>query len=74
MLLRYSRGVSSFPLPSTDVAIGGNWPPFGNDAAKRGRLLIVGRKMVLGEFGGPRDSIVARIVLRGMTTWLGLYG
>ena len=63
--------MSSFPLPSGGVATGGNWPPFRNDLAKRGHLPMVGRKMVLGELGGPGDSVVARIVLRGMTTWLG---
>ena len=71
MLQRYSRGVSSFPLPSGGVATSGNWPPFRNDLAKRGRLLMVGRRMVFGKLAGPGNFDVAWIVLRGMT-WLGM--
>ena len=71
MLPRYSRGVSLSSLASGDVATGGNWPPFLNDLAKRGRLPMVGRRMVLGELKGLGDSVVAQIVLKEMTTWLG---
>ena len=71
MSLRYSRGVSSSPSPSGGVATGGNWPPFRNDPAKRGRLPMVGRRMILGELEGSGDFVVARIVLKEMTPWLG---
>ena len=32
---------------------------------------MVGRRMILGELEGPGDFVVARIVLKEMTTWLG---